>query len=94
MVDEESGVSVGEMYAQLCAEEARKHDSTTGNHLYITNLDNTDVEFSGVGLPAIPHGMNDYEDATVCAIFTAPNPRSSPKRSVPPSSMLGISETR
>ena len=90
VVNEESGVTVGDMYARLCADEARKHDPNTGNHLYITNLDNTDVEFRGIALPAIPHGMNDYENATVCAIFTALNRQ--PAHEAFLRHMLGISE--
>jgi hypothetical protein len=90
VVCEEDGTTVGEMYAQLCAEEARKHDPNTGNHLYITNLDNTDVEFGGVALPTIPHGMNDYENATVCAIFTALNRQ--PAHEAFLCHMLGITE--
>jgi hypothetical protein len=90
VVDEVSGTTVGEMYALLCANEALKHDPNPANHLYITNLDNTDVEFGGVQLPAIPHGMNDYQNATVCAIFTALNRQ--PAHEVFLRHMLGISE--
>ena len=68
----------------------QKHDPNTGNHLYITNLDNTDVEFSGMALPAIPHGMNDYQHATVCAIFSALNRQ--PAHEAFLRHMLGITE--
>ena len=90
VVDEESGTTVGEMYAELCAEEAHKHDPNTGNHLYITNLDNTDIEFGGIALPAIPHGTNDYKHATVCAIFSALNRQPAHERFL--RHMLDISE--
>ena len=81
---------MGEMYAQLCAEEAQKHDPNAGNHLFITNLDNTDVEFGGMALPAIPHGMNDCQHATVCAIFSALNRQ--PAHEAFLRHMLGITE--
>ena len=57
---------MGEMYAKLCAEEAKEHDPSAGNQ------DNT-CRVRRHGLPAIPHGMNDYDHATVCANFTALN---------------------
>jgi hypothetical protein len=69
VICEKGGTTVGDMYARLCADEARQHDPNPGNHLYITNLDNTDVAFEGLALPSAPHGMNDYQNATVCAIF-------------------------
>ena len=90
VVCEEDGTTVGEMYAQLCAEEAQKHDPNAGNHLFITNLDNTDVEFGGMALPAIPHGMNDCQHATVCAIFSALNRQ--PAHEAFLRHMLGITE--
>jgi hypothetical protein len=90
VVCEEDGTNVGEMYAQLCAEEARKHDPNAGNHLFITNLDNTDVEFGGMALPPIPHGMNDCQHATVCAIFSALNRQ--PAHEAFLRHMLGITE--
>ena len=90
VVCEEDGTTVGEMYAQLCAEEAQKHDPNAGNHLFITNLDNTDVEFGGMALPPIPHGMNDCQHATVCAIFSALNRQ--PAHEAFLRHMLGITE--
>jgi hypothetical protein len=86
----DDGTTVGEVYAQLCAEQAYKHDPNRANHLYITNLDNTDVEFRGVQLPAIPHGMNDYQQATVCAVFTALNRQ--PAHEAFLRHMLGVTE--
>jgi hypothetical protein len=90
VVCQEDGTTVGEMYAQLCVEEAQKHDPNAGNHLFITNLDNTDVEFGGMALPAIPHGMNDCQHATVCAIFSALNRQ--PAHEAFLRHMLGITE--
>jgi hypothetical protein len=73
VVCEEDGTTVGDMYARLCADEARLHDPNPGNHLYVTNLDNVEPGFDGLALPSISHGMNDYQHVTVCAIFSALN---------------------
>src|SRR4029077_21040124 len=47
-------------------------------------------EFGGMALPAIPHGMNDCQHATVCAIFSALNRQ--PAHEAFLRHMLGITE--
>ena len=53
IVDEEEGISVGNMYDALCAQAAMEHDPA-GRHMFVTNKDNDDLEFIGNQLAEYP----------------------------------------
>ena len=69
---EDDTISLGQLYLQLCHEEATKHSQKSP--LWIGNNDLGDDEFDGVRLSNVPHGMNNLQDHDVCCIMSALNP--------------------
>ena len=70
--EDDDTVSVGQLYLQLCQDEASKHSRKPP--LWIGNNDLGDDEFDGVRLCNLPHGMNNLQDHDVCCIASALNP--------------------
>ena len=70
--EDDDTVSVGQLYLQLCQDEASKHSREAP--LWIGNNDLGDDEFDGVRLSNVPHGMNNLQDHDVCCIMSALNP--------------------
>ena len=66
-------MSVGQLYMELCQQEAAKH-SPHMRPMWMGNNDVRNDDFDGVRLPNVPHGMNDLQDYTVCCVMSALNP--------------------
>jgi hypothetical protein len=71
--EDADGITVGQLYMDLCQQEAAKH-SPDSQPMWICNNDVSDDAFNGVRLPNVPHGMNDLQSHTVCCVMSALNP--------------------
>ena len=70
--EDDDPTSVGQLYLQLCQDEAAKHSKHPP--LWIANNDIGDDDFEGVRMTNVPHGMNNLQAHDVCCIMSALNP--------------------